>query len=110
MVDGHALVSFQKLSNAKDAAMSIEAESAVLFISVRSNGSSATTLLDHLSTKLCSDARSRTASHAKSRFTLSSFSRDMIIYDAASIRTTPLLLLELLDPLQAFAGLPQHRR
>ena len=31
--------------NAKDAAMSIEAESAVLFISVRSNGSNATTLL-----------------------------------------------------------------
>ena len=36
--------------------------------------------------------------------------RDMFIYDAASIRTTLLLLFELLDPLQAFAGLPQHRR
>ena len=46
MVDGHARsFHFRSFRNAKDAAMSIEAESAVFFISVRSNGSSATTLL-----------------------------------------------------------------
>ena len=90
MVDGHArLFHFRSFRNAKDAAMSMEAESAVLFISVRSNGSSATTLLParyHLSintTKLCLDARFRTALHAKSRFAWSSFSRDMFIFDAA---------------------------
>ena len=95
------------ISEALEMLKTIEAESAVFFMSVRSMHA------DHLSsstTKLCSDARSRTASHAKSRNTLSSFSRDMIIYDVALIRTTPLLLLELLDPLQAFVGLPQHRR
>eukprot|EP00439_Symbiodinium_sp_Y106_P049539 s296_g6.t1 len=59
--------------------------------------------VDHVSssaTKLCSDARFMTASHAKSSSVLSSV-RDMFIYDAASIRVALAVLL-FLEPLQGF--------
>ena len=87
MIDGDArLFHFRSSRNAEDAAVSKEAKSAVFFISMRADGSSAQRV-DHLSssaTKLCSDARFMTASLAKLSSASSSF-RDMFIYDAASV-------------------------
>ena len=69
---------------------------------------------DHLSsstTKLCSDARFMTASHAKSRVTLSSFWQDMFIDDATLIRAPSLLLFQFLHPLlQGLHHAPQNHR
>ena len=69
---------------------------------------------DHLSssaTKLCSDARFMTASHAKSRVTLSSFWQDMFIDDATLIRAPSLLLFQFLHPLlQGLHHAPQDHR
>ena len=68
---------------------------------------------DHLSSstiKLCSDARFMTASHAKSRVTLSSFWQDMFIDDAI-IRAPSLLLFQLVHPLlQGLHHAPQDDR